>query len=118
PKRCFQGKIPGYPGFMLTAQQRDQLLRDSADVVWPYLTGRELLDEFEITRWIIDFGKRDILGASAFKSAFEHCKNNVLPDVRATVEREKRTKSDMLAAREEHLQRWWQLWNRRDELSE
>jgi SAM-dependent methyltransferase len=117
PKRCFQGKIPGYAGFMLTAVQRAKLLSDSAEVISPYLTGRELLDEFEITRWVVDFGKRDMLAASAFKSAFDHCKANVLPEVQVTVERERKAKSDMLAAREEHLQRWWQLWNRRDELS-
>ena len=56
PKRCFQGKIPGYSGFLVDEATATFLRHDSADVVVPYLTGRELLDEFEIERWAIDFG--------------------------------------------------------------
>jgi hypothetical protein len=86
-------------------------------VIFPYLTGRELLDDFNITRWIIDFGNRDMVEASAFKSAFAHCKKHVLPAVEETLHRAELSKSDMVAARREHLGRWWQLWNRRDELN-
>jgi hypothetical protein len=118
PKRCFQGKIPGYAGFTITAEEKATLTKDSSDVIFPYLTGRELLDEFEITRWIIDFGKRDMLQAASYKSAFTHCQQTVLPEVEATLARERELRSDMISAREEHLKRWWQLWNRRDELSE
>ena len=118
PKRCFQGKIPGYSGFTLTNEEKINLEKDSAGVIFPYLTGRELLDEFEITRWIIDFGKRDMFEAASYKSAFLHCQKKVLPEVEATLAREKELNSDMVSAREEHLNRWWQLWNRRDELSE
>lgn len=117
PKRCFQGKIPGYDGFVLSSEQRAALGRESAAVVFPYLTGRELLDEFVISRWIIDFGNRDILAASQFASAFEHCRRYVLPKVEAALRREQMSASDMIEARQEHLSRWWQLWNRRDELT-
>lgn len=117
PKRCFQGKIPGYDGFVLDAATATRLRRDSADVIAPYLTGRELLDKFEITRWLIDFGKRDLVKASAFHSAFEYCRKHVLPFVEQTVRDAEQAGSDMVAARKEHLGRWWQLWNRRDELS-
>ncbi len=117
PKRCFQGKIPGYDGFLVDQLVAGQLRRDSAAVIFPYLTGRELLDDFSITRWIIDFGNRGMVEASAFKSAFAHCKKHVLPAVEDSLHQAELTKSDMVAARKEHLGRWWQLWNRRDELN-
>ena len=117
PKRCFQGKIPGYEGFLLDATVAAKLRHDSADVIFPYLTGREMLDEFKIDRWIIDFGNRNMVDASAFKSAFTHCKQHVLPAVEKTLREAENSDSDMASARREHLDRWWQLWNRRDELS-
>lgn len=117
PKRCFQGKIPGYDGFLLDEASATRLRQDSAEVIFPYLTGRELLGEFKITRWIIDFGNRDMSNAAAFKSAFEHCRKHVLPAVEESVKKAEQSKSDMVAARREHLDRWWQLWNRRDELT-
>ena len=116
-KRCFQGKIPGYPGFMLDLQTAQVLRRDSAAVVAPYLTGRELLDPFKIERWVIDFGKRNMLEAASMHLAFEHCKKYVLPAVQKTLRDAEGEDSDMIAARKEHLERWWQLWNRRDQLT-
>ncbi len=117
PKRCFQGKIPGYDGFMLDRETAGRLALDSAEVVFPYLTGRELLDRFKIDRWVIDFANRGMVEASAFKSAFAYCKQYVLPAVEKTVRDAEAADSDMAPARREHLSRWWQLWNRRDELS-
>ncbi len=117
PKRCFQGKIPGYDGFLLDRETANRLRLDSAEVIFPYLTGREMLDEFKIERWVIDFGNRGIIEASAFPSAFAHCRQHVLPAVERTLHEVERSDSDMVAARREHLGRWWQLWNRRDELS-
>lgn len=117
PKRGFQGKIPGCSGFLLDAAERGALLGDSAEVILPYLTGRELLDEFQIKRWIIDFGARDERDAARFPSAFRHVQRSVLPRVKETWEAARASGSDMEAARREHLTRWWQLWNRRDELT-
>jgi hypothetical protein len=117
PKRSFQGKITGYDGFLLDTEQAEPLRKDSAAVIFPYLTGRELLDDFKLSRFIIDFGNRDMLEASAFPSAFAHCKKHVLPAVEQSVANAEHSDSDMVDARREHLGRWWQLWNRRDELS-
>ena len=118
PKRCFQGKIPGSPGFILDAAEVGRLRHDSAEVVVPYLIGRELLDEFKVKRWAIDFRAMDLDQASRFRSAFAHCRACVLPDVQRSYERARENGSDMAEARREHLRRWWQFWNRRDELSE
>jgi len=117
PKRCFQGKIPGYDGFLVDANTASRLQRDSAEVIFPYLTGREMLDEFGIERWVIDFGNRGMVEAASFPSAFAHCKEHVLPAVENKLREAEEADSDMAPARKEHLTRWWQLWNRRDELS-
>ncbi len=116
PKRCFQGKIPGYEGFMLDS---DGLHRvgGCSPVVVPYLTGRELLGEFHIDRWAIDFGNRDLIAASSFKKAFAHVEREVLPFVKKSYEEAMAEESDMESARKDHLDRWWQFWNRRDEMT-
>jgi SAM-dependent methyltransferase len=117
PKRCFQGKIPGYSGFIVGPGVARELARDSGEVVVPYLTGRELLSEFRINRWVIDFRDMDMVEARKHALAFEHCRKYVLPEVQKARERATAEHSDMAAARCEHLQRWWQFWNRRDELN-
>ena len=46
PKPCFEGQQPGHDGFRLEAQERDQLISKdakSAEVIFPYLNGDELL---------------------------------------------------------------------------
>jgi SAM-dependent methyltransferase len=116
PKRCFQGKIPGYEGFMLDAKKLTGV-GGVSEIVVPYLTGRELLGQFEIDRWAIDFRDRDMLEASQFARPFEHCRKYVLPDVEASLAKEKESNGDGAGARKEHLERWWQFWNRRDELN-
>ena len=117
PKRCFQGKIPGYSGFIVDSVVAPELMQDSGEVVVPYLTGRELLSDFQVNRWIIDFRDMDIITAQTYRSAFDHCRRYVLPEVQRVCEKTTSDHSDMAAARCEHLQRWWQFWNRRDELN-
>ena len=116
PKRCFQGKIPGYRGFLLDAEQRRRLSA-CHDVIRPYLTGRELLSDFRIRRWCIDFRDLDAASAREYRQAFEHCRQRVLPMVEAKLADTKTTNSDMVRARRAHLGRWWQFWNRRDALT-
>lgn len=117
PKRCFQGKIPGYPGFILGAKAAQTLSGDSSGVIFPYMTGRDLLSETPIHRWVIDFDQMDIIQASSYPSAFEHCKQAVLPDVEKKYQDTLSSDTDTVEARKEHVNRWWQFWNRRDELS-
>ena len=45
-----------------------------------------------------------------------HLEAKVLSSVEATLERERIKMSDMVAPREEHLQRWWTFWAQRSEL--
>ena len=117
PKRCFQGKIPGYDGFLLMPDEAHRFLPECSPVLVPYLTGRELLDPFEIRRWAIDFGNCNLEQANHFGPAFAIVRERVLPKVREAAEEAAKSSSDMAQARGEHLDRWWQFWNRRDELS-
>ncbi len=117
PKRCYQGKIPGYSGFLLDAEALKRVAPRGSAVVFPYLTGRELLDEFEVDRWAIDFDGRNQIDAAAFSKEFAHVKMHVLPDVQARYADVVESQSDMVKGRKEHLDRWWQFWNRRDALT-
>jgi len=117
PKRCFQGKIPGYRGFVLDAATARRMLPECAQVVAPYLTGRELLGDFRIRRWVLDFRSQDLPEASGYRAAFEHCRRHVLPAVRRKCTEAAESNPEMENARKEHLDRWWQFWNRRDELT-
>lgn len=116
PKRCFQGKIPGYQGFLLSADDVAALGLAASPVVVPYLTGRELLGDFQVKRWAIDFGAMTMLEAARHEVAFQRVKDEVLPAVQRAYDDAVAASSDMVAARREHLERWWQFWNRRDEL--
>src|SRR5665213_195758 len=118
PQRTFQGKVLGYAGFLLSADEYERLSVDSDDVIYPIVTGRELLDELRIRRWVIDFRDLPLLEAQKRRSAYEHCRQNVLPEVQEKVKEAEATGADMIEARREHLSRWWQFWNRRDELNE
>jgi hypothetical protein len=115
PKRCFQGKIPGYEGFILTAEQAAGL--EVSEPIVPYLTGRELLGDFHVERYAIDFQHMDMATAAQHRAAFAHCQCNVLPAVQKAYDAAVVEGSDMASARREHLGRWWQFWNRRDELN-
>ena len=117
PKRCFQGKIPGYSGFLLDSNERKRIAPNGSDVIFPYLTGRELLDQLKVDRWVIDFGNRNQIDAASFASEYAHVRQYVLPEVKKRYDDTVKKQSDMMKARKEHVDRWWQFWNRRDELS-
>lgn len=115
PKRCFQGKIPGYEGFLLPRDQAKAM--EVCEPVVPYLTGREILGDISFERYAIDFQGMDMAEAAKHKVAFTYCRDNVLPAVQKAYDDAFRSESDMRSARQEHLNRWWQFWNRRDELN-
>ncbi len=120
PQRAFQGMTPGYAGFIVTQEQSTALQEKDAKaskVIRPYLIGRELVSgDGKPRRLVIDADFGDILKLAAFPSVFAHLKRHVLPDVENTLEIAKKTGSDMVEARTEHLNRWWTFWARRSEL--
>ena len=65
---CYQGQTHGHEGFLLPQVEARAMLSSKsklADVLFPYLTADELLGEKDSrpTRFVIDFGDRDLLSA-------------------------------------------------------
>lgn len=68
------------------------------------------------TRWIIDFGKRELFEAMHYTAAFQHIKKLVLPNVQRKADEEKATTGNEKGPRHQHLKTWWQFWRPRPEL--
>ena len=111
-----QGVTPGLDGFLLTPQVASDLIRRdpaSEDVILPYLIGRELLTgSGNPERWIIDFGKMNILEAQQRTAAFAHVQEFVLPAIQRKADVEHESES----AHGDQLEKWWLLWRARREL--
>ncbi len=112
PQRCFNGQMLGHKAFLLTAEQRDELIRrspEAADVIYPYLNGADALTAAEFDRFVLDFEQRNLIDAAAYASAFEWVKTHVLPDR----ERKAREGTDAAGKMRPHhkafLAHWWQL---------
>ena len=123
PKYCFQGQTHGHKGFLLNSEQLTDLITDnsSVNVVFPYLTGDELIGNQNGTpeRFIIDLNHcEDITTAMKHKAAFERIKQLVMPDIiqKAEIEREKTGKKS--GPRQSQAKHWWKLWRGRRELIE
>ena len=118
-KSVFAGQCHHSEGFLLEPDEAARFLRknpDCAEVVVPYLTGDDLLEKHAPTRWIIDFGKRDLFSAMQFGAAFERAKELVLPNVQRKADAEKATTGRDDGPRGQHLKNWWQFWRPRPEL--
>jgi hypothetical protein len=119
PPLSFNGQMLGHEAFLLTAdQRRDILSKDasSAQVIYPYLNGEEMLTDGRPDRFVLDFGTRNQLEAASLPGAFDWVRTRVLPD------RERKAKEGVDEAgnvRPHHkafLARWWQLSFGRPEL--
>jgi len=111
PQVCFQGFITGYKGFVLKpAEARTIIQRDpgSAEVIHPFLIGRDLVSgDGTPSRSVIDLSGRTLLSAQAYKGAIEHLQAHVLPKIEAKT----KTETDsVVKARQDHLNRWWEMW--------
>jgi len=110
-----QGLTPGCGGFLLAPSERALLLQTdpgSADVIFPYLIGQDLLTgKGAPTRFLIDFREMSILDAGCYKGAFDQVKERVLPKVQKKAEREHASEN----AHSAQLKRWWLLWRPRTE---
>ena len=81
PKRCFQGQNPVNHGFFLEPAQAAEMIRHDArncEVIFPYMIGRDLVEEYEPTRWIIDFALRGQFDARSYEMPWKHVQNNVM----------------------------------------
>ncbi len=116
PQCVFQGITPGHEAFVLTPAERDELVakdRLSADVIFPYMIGRELTSGAGCAqRYVIGFGEKSIVEAAKYKEAFERIRLRVLPDVQNKANKEHESES----ARGQHLEKWWMHWRHRADM--
>lgn len=130
PKRCFQGQTPGVTrGFVLDAEARDELVRRdarSADFIYPFLGGEELLHGLAIDRWVIDLPHDDVLDAERdAPTLIQHLRKEVLPVREEAARKEAANNAERRAAdpkakpRRHHssfLDTWWMHGYRRADL--
>lgn len=120
PQKVFQGVTPGYAGFVLKPAAAQALLKQepkAKQLIHPYLIGREInAPGAKAGRYIIDAYGKDLGDLAAFPKVLAHLKATVLPKVQESLAKETSKKSDMVAARTEHLGRWWTFWAQRGEL--
>jgi hypothetical protein len=105
--RSFQGPIPRGAGFVLTAEEANELLaREDAsyrDVVRPYLVGEDITDHPEARpqRYIIDFGQMTLQSAARYPAALDIVRERVRPN------------RDLDPV---YADIWWMLWRPRPEM--
>lgn len=120
---CYQGQTHGHEGFLLSVEEaREILARDaqSRDVLFPYLTGDELVGNrnSQPKRFVIDFAPRDVMESQHYKLLFGRIKSRVLPAREEAAQQEALRNAEVLTQnpkarinRHHHnfLQKWWQL---------
>jgi hypothetical protein len=112
PKLVFTGQNPCHDGFKLKPDEaRSLLIKDphSRDLLFPYMTGLDLVTAGMPTRWVIDFGQRDMLEAMQYSPAFALLKERVMNEVldKATAEKAATGKETTRWTR--MAERWWQF---------
>jgi hypothetical protein len=95
----FKGYDLGGDGFQLSSEEAQAMIADdgrNADVLFPYLNGRDLNSNptFAGEGWVISFGQRSLEEAKTYRSPFARIQQMVLPV---------RLKSN----RKAHRDRWW-----------
>lgn len=112
PKTVYVGQYPFNEGFWLTPKEAEQLLSEHPDhreILFPYMIGRDLVEAGRPTRWIIDFGQRDMTEAMHYTVAFERVKKLVMPVVLEKGENEKKATGKESTRWSRLSKRWWQL---------
>jgi SAM-dependent methyltransferase len=113
---CFTGQNPVNAGFFLEPEEALAWLKEDAklkDVLFPYMIGRDLLEEGGPTRWIIDFAQRDQFAAMKYQRAFERVKERVMPVVLERAEKERVATGKDVTRYGRIAQRWWQFYDYR-----
>lgn len=127
---CYQGQTHGHSGFLLSRATAEGLLRRDprfGQVLFPYLTADDLLGQRDglPTRYVIDFGTRDVHEAAKFPDLFKRVQESVLASRRERANREQsrnaeaRSEDESAAVTSDHrdaLERWWLLFRRRGEM--
>ena len=83
------------------------------EVLFPYMIGRDLIEEYYPTRWIIDFAKRDLFEAKSYALPFAHVEKYIMPIVLVRAEREQKAQHKAVTRYTRIAQRWWQFYDYR-----
>jgi SAM-dependent methyltransferase len=112
PKACFVGQYPFNEGFLLDPTEAKEWIAESprnAEVVFPYMIGRDLVQDGRPSRWIIDFGRRDLIEASSYEKPFQRVRSLVMPTVLAKAEAERKATGKDSTRWTRLAERWWQF---------
>ena len=112
PKLCYVGQYPFNEGFLLEPGEAKRLIDGAPklrEVLFPYMIGRDLVGKGKPSRWIIDFARRNLLEASQYGAAFERVKKEVMPDVLAKADAERKATGKDSTRWTRMAERWWQF---------
>ena len=112
PQRVFQGQNPANEDFMIEPEEAKELIRKNPklkEVLFPYMIGRDLVDDGVPSRWIIDFAKKNLLEASSYPIPFEKLKATVMPAVLARAQEERKATGKDKTRWTRMAERWWQF---------
>jgi type I restriction-modification system DNA methylase subunit len=112
PKTCYVGQYPFNEGFYIERNRALAILaQDSrtAEVLFPYMIGRDLVTDGKPARWIIDFDRRTMLDASGFGELFDQVKERVMPVVLAKAAAESKATGKDSTRWTRLASRWWQF---------
>jgi len=129
---CSQGQTHGHKSFLLPADQARSMIESqpkAADVLFPFLIANDLIGRKDglPSRYVIDFGDRDVLEAAKYKNLFDHVQAHVLPARKLAAKREADRNRPVLETNPDakvnrhhanFLKRWWSLSYRRTDLME
>lgn len=83
PQCCFNGQMVGPANFLISEEQRAEMIHQdskSADVLYPYLSGADVLSGAKLDRYVIDFEQLSRFDAEAYHHPFDWVRQSVLPD--------------------------------------
>ncbi len=115
-KKCYTGQNPVNAGFFLTPEEAADMIRADArnrEVIFPYMIGRDLVEDYGPTRWIIDFAKRDQFAARSYALPWTRVQERVMPVVLAKAEAEKKAQGKEVTRYTRIAARWWQFYDYR-----
>jgi hypothetical protein len=125
---CYQGQTHGHRGFLLSPEDARDFLSSSnrnTEVIFPFLTADDLFGRLDgsPSRYVIDFGQKDVHAAGTYPQTFARVKAEVLPDRKEAAKREAERNEQLSSGKgnahhANFLARWWQLsWARPEMLS-
>ena len=112
PKMCFTGQNPANVGFTMEPPEAFAMLwADSrnAEVVVPYLIGEDIVTVGSPSRWIVDFGQRDLFAAREYAQPFAWVENRVMQEVLQRATKEKLATGKQTTRWTRMSRKWWQF---------